>query len=184
MDWNALGSIAEILGALGVIASLLYLSRQIHQNTQATRLAMSHSLATAVRDWNRPMVTDPDLAITFQRGVEDPAQLDDTERSRFMQMCFSFFRMFEDIHYQFSHGALERDVWEAHAKNYGTYAKSPGMQAYWRRRREIFRPAFREFIDSDLPDAIVRLDELVRQTGPSAEGAVETSREEAPSPEH
>lgn len=165
MDWNALGSIAEILGALGVIASLLYLSRQVRQNTQATRLAMSHSLATAVRDWNRPMVTDPELAMTFQRGVEDPSQLNEVERSRFMQLCFSFFRMFEDIHYQFRHGALESDVWEAHANNYGTYAKSPGMQAYWQLRREIFQPAFREYIDGELPQSVVRLEELVRATG-------------------
>ena len=58
MNWEAIGSIAEILGALGVIASLLYLSVQVRQSTQATRLAMSHSVASAVRHWNQPLVAD------------------------------------------------------------------------------------------------------------------------------
>ncbi len=34
MNWDALGAIAELLGAVGVIASLLYLGRQIRQSTK------------------------------------------------------------------------------------------------------------------------------------------------------
>ena len=39
MNWDALGAIAELLGAAGVIASLLYLAVQVRQNTRQTRLA-------------------------------------------------------------------------------------------------------------------------------------------------
>ncbi len=44
MNWDAIGAIAELLGAIGVIASLVYLATQIRQsreqmsqNTQALR---------------------------------------------------------------------------------------------------------------------------------------------------
>jgi len=44
MNWDAIGAIAELLGAIGVIASLVYLATQIRhsreqmgQNTRATR---------------------------------------------------------------------------------------------------------------------------------------------------
>ncbi len=44
MNWDAIGAIAELLGAIGVIASLIYLATQIRQrreqmreNTRATR---------------------------------------------------------------------------------------------------------------------------------------------------
>ena len=36
MDWDALGAIAELAGALGVIASLIYLGTQIRHNTRAS----------------------------------------------------------------------------------------------------------------------------------------------------
>jgi len=37
MNWEALGALAEFLAALGVIVTLVFLARQIQQNTRATR---------------------------------------------------------------------------------------------------------------------------------------------------
>ncbi len=34
MNWDAIGAIAELFGAVGVIASLVYLAVQIRQNTR------------------------------------------------------------------------------------------------------------------------------------------------------
>ena len=36
MTWDAVGAIAELLGALGVILTLLYLSKQIENNSKLT----------------------------------------------------------------------------------------------------------------------------------------------------
>ena len=35
MDWNAIGAIGEIIGALAVFLTLVYLAIQIRQNTKA-----------------------------------------------------------------------------------------------------------------------------------------------------
>ncbi len=147
MNWSAIGAIGEILGAAGVIVTLLYLARQIRQNTRATRLSTAHSIATAARDWNRPLLQDPELAWTFQVGTEDPSQLDEKEQARFIELCFSLLRMFEDAHYQYHQGALDPEVWVGYEKLYAAYAKAPGFQAYWKERRETFRPEFRQFIE-------------------------------------
>ena len=37
MNWDAIGAIAELLGAAGVVASLIYLGVQIRQNTRTER---------------------------------------------------------------------------------------------------------------------------------------------------
>ena len=39
MTWSDTGVLAEMLGAIGVIASLVYLNRQVRQNTRALRMA-------------------------------------------------------------------------------------------------------------------------------------------------
>ena len=41
MNWDAIGAIAELLGAIGVIASLVYLATQIRQNTATVRASGS-----------------------------------------------------------------------------------------------------------------------------------------------
>jgi hypothetical protein len=147
MNWTAIGAIGEILGAGGVIITLVYLARQVRQNTRATRLATAQSISAAARDWNRPLLLDRELAWTFQVGTEDPTKLDEKEQARFIELCFSLLRMFEDAHYQHQQGALDPDIWKGYEKLYAAYAKAPGFQAYWKQRRETFRPEFREFIE-------------------------------------
>lgn len=163
MNWEALGTIAEILGAGGVIASLLYLSQQIRQNTKATRLAMSHSLATAIRDFNSPMLADPVMAQTLRVGAEDPTRLTTAERDRFMQLCWRLFSTFEDAHYQYRNGALEEEVWASFAGIFMLYAKSPGMQLYWSKRRELYQPVFQDLIDSGVAPDLQRVDSVLAE---------------------
>lgn len=147
MDWNAIGAVGEMLGALGVIVTLIYLAREIRQNTTATRLSTSQSVAAAAREWNEPLLLDAELAWTFQQGTEDPSRLSAKERARFIELCFSLLRMFEDIHYQYNNGALDPEVWRGYEKLYAAYAKAPGFQEYWQARRETFRPEFQAYID-------------------------------------
>jgi hypothetical protein len=39
MDWDALGGVAELLGAIGAIASLFYVASQIRRNSTALEAA-------------------------------------------------------------------------------------------------------------------------------------------------
>ena len=50
MNWEAVGTIAEIIGAVGVIASLLYLAVQIRQSTKVARAETTKDLYLASRD--------------------------------------------------------------------------------------------------------------------------------------
>src|SRR5262245_53856525 len=44
INWEALGAIANLLAAVGVIATLIYLSIQIRQNTKAVRSSSIQNL--------------------------------------------------------------------------------------------------------------------------------------------
>ena len=46
MDWEAIGAVGEILGAIAVLVTLFYLASQIRQNTLTSRAAMHHQVAT------------------------------------------------------------------------------------------------------------------------------------------
>ena len=49
MNWTAIATIAEIIGAAGVIASLIYLAVQIRQSTKVTRAETTKDLYLASR---------------------------------------------------------------------------------------------------------------------------------------
>jgi hypothetical protein len=54
MTWSDTGVVAELLGAIGVIASLIYLSRQVRRNTRAVRMAnaAAESSNRGLRGWH------------------------------------------------------------------------------------------------------------------------------------
>ena len=91
-DWGAIG---EIIGALAVVASLIYLAVQIRQNTRQISLSLESTKLAAfernVESGNRTreiLITDPDLADLFLRGVSGFADLRSTEKFR----CDMLFR--------------------------------------------------------------------------------------------
>ncbi len=69
MDWEAVGAIAELLAAIGVIGSLVYLAKQINansdnvnQNTKALISDRDVSSNEAILELYRPQYENPELA--------------------------------------------------------------------------------------------------------------------------
>ena len=51
MNWDALGAIAEAVGAIGVIGTLLYLSVELRKSTIATRQQSYHNIISVMLLW-------------------------------------------------------------------------------------------------------------------------------------
>ena len=62
MNWEAIGAVGEILGAIGVIATLGYLAAQIRQNTRSSRDAASRASFDTVTRINLMLVENPEVA--------------------------------------------------------------------------------------------------------------------------
>jgi len=107
MNWEALAAIAELLGAIGVIVTLIYLSVQIRQNSNQLR----GTATTAVYEYQRTLTemlsADPELYKIALRGNEDLASLDPWERQRFTIWCIHETGMWEMCHRLLEQGALE-----------------------------------------------------------------------------
>ncbi len=56
MDWESIGAIGEVIGAAGVIATLVYLAIQIRLNTNSTRAATFDSILADFRQYQREAV--------------------------------------------------------------------------------------------------------------------------------
>jgi hypothetical protein len=52
MDWNAVGAIGEVGGAVGVIVTLVYLAGQLKQNTNALKSASYEHWNMQVAEWS------------------------------------------------------------------------------------------------------------------------------------
>lgn len=92
-DWGAIG---EIVGAIAVVVSLIYLAIQIRQNTHQIALGMESSKLAAfernIESGNRAreiLISDPELVALFLKGLADYGSLDAMDQFR----CDNLFRI-------------------------------------------------------------------------------------------
>jgi hypothetical protein len=152
MNWEALGAIGEIVGAVAVVVTIAYLAVQIRQNTRSVRASMYQSLVESVVNFNTAFTQDPELAQAYLKGLEDLDGLSEADRTRVAFALFSQFQMFQSMFYQRRLFTIEPDYWESWRALILSYYARPGVQQWWQVRREVFSKDFRDYIESEKLD--------------------------------
>ena len=62
MNWEAIGAVGEILGAIAVIGSLIFVGVQIRGNTRATQTAAAHNLTNTFNSVITNISGDPEMS--------------------------------------------------------------------------------------------------------------------------
>jgi len=149
MNWEAIGSIAELLGALGVIASLVYLAAQIRQNTRTMRAATYESLSQATAASNTLLISDPDVARLIERGFgSDPLERED--RARFAAYLRMTFRRYDSIYLHYRQGTLPLEAWEAYWNSFRRNLRGPHVRDFWERSKEDYTSEFRGLVSDEI----------------------------------
>ena len=111
MDWIAVGALAELVGAVAVVLTLVYLAEQVRNNTRMARSAATAEAVAAVREANARIADDPSVSQLFWKGLQGLENLSEDERGQFGIITFNLFKACEHLHYQWVVGAMDPDVW-------------------------------------------------------------------------
>ncbi len=148
MNWDAIGAVAELLGALGVIATLGYLAIQIRQNTISTRTSSYQAVVAAIAEFSRELGLDGDAARIFSSGARDYNSLSPEERPRFDFLTASLFRNYENIFYQHKEGAIDEALWAGWSSRIRATFATPGLKAWWRSWSFGYSADFAAYLES------------------------------------
>ena len=163
MSLETVSSIAQIVAAIGVIASLFYLAAQIRQNTKSQRSIVVDSLTSSLIALLGPQANDPSLTRSFAAAVEDWNGATEEDRSRAAATLFTLFKLLENAWFQQRQGTLDREQWEGWDLYVRVYFHRPGVQVWWADRRGMFAAGFRNYVEATKPISGVRpLSELIR----------------------
>ncbi len=83
MNWEAIGAVGEIVGAVAVVLTLVYLAVQLRQNTAAVSTSTYESVTSGFNSVNEVVVGDAEVADIFYRGTVNPESLSPAEGIRF-----------------------------------------------------------------------------------------------------
>ena len=146
VNWAAVSAVGQVVGALAVVISLIYLATEVRSNARATRLESMRSLSDAINEYFKTIAEDADPAELWFRGIYNFQSIKGASLMRFSSLMDYLFRIYEDIYYQRLEGQLAPRVWggfEAFMRDIIAY---PGIQASWRSRSHWFSDQFRQFI--------------------------------------
>ena len=81
MNWEMISAVGQMLGAIEVIISIIYLAAQIRNQNKESRRGAMNVLATHWSDLNRSLVENPELATLWIRALRSFDELDGARRS-------------------------------------------------------------------------------------------------------
>jgi hypothetical protein len=151
INWDAVGAIGEIVGALAVILTLFYLARQLRHNseiveshTKELRLSALQDTASSFSHLRDPIIRDPNVADIWQRATTDYHSLSGVEKVRADSMLQEFFFAHQAVFNRYLDGAY--DQWTNHSNGIiKQFLRLPGIQQYWNRASPVMYQ--REFVD-------------------------------------
>ena len=143
MTLGNLADFADIIGAFGVIATIIYLAVEIRRNTAATRQQSYHNLVTRRADWFQALADSRDLTRVFFTGMNGE-RLDEMDSQRFIAYMINCMSHYQDVYLQHRAGIVEKDVWSAERRILGAIVHTPGFNSWWLEGNQYFMP---EFVD-------------------------------------
>jgi hypothetical protein len=147
MNWEALGAIAELVGAVSVLVTLLYLARQIRQNRESVESASAETVLSNISNALQNAASSSQVSNVILSGSENIGVLTEQERGQFLFWMYSYFRILEQGYHHYLTKNFTSSIWEGHARHAQTLLSTPGVMKYWELRREVFSPEFQKYID-------------------------------------
>ena len=143
VNWEAISAIGQIVGALAVVISLVYVAREIRTNARSARVASLHD----INRWLGEIVTHPDVRELYYRGIHDFESLKGADIVGFAQLMSQAFFTFQELYFQKLDGHLDARVWGPNEAAVGDLNGYPGVQAWWRSRSQYFNKEFANYVN-------------------------------------
>ena len=111
-----LAHLAEIIGAIAIVISLIYVGRELNANTAAVQAASLQSVTNASSVSMLAVVENEDFARIRIQATRDVSQLSETERLRWFLYQRQMWLHFQNVWQQWELGTLDNGVWQGYER--------------------------------------------------------------------
>ncbi len=143
MNWEAVSAISEIIGAIAVVVSLVYLAIQVRASSKATRASVYMGLHDSQAQYSYLLLSDPSLRDLVD-SLDDP-KVSVTDRPEFSHLLTMLFNKYELFYFISRENMFSSDVDRAMTKIIANRLKTPGVKEWWENSQQSFSPEFVEW---------------------------------------
>jgi len=146
--------VAEIIGAVAVVVSVVYLAMQVSEGNKELR---SQSHYNALSLGQRPFeieLENAELARIIRIGYDRPGELSEDEWYRFTQYQVMAFNAWEYYFYEREKNAIPEQLWiGANAYYVENTTAKPGLWKFWTEYEHISAEPFHSYVESFIQGA-------------------------------
>ena len=107
MNWDALGAVGEIVGAMAVVLTLIYLSRQIRHSSDVSKVSSYHEAIAQIVE----SAKDPDFhRFQYKFSVKEPLDPEEQVKSDILATLFIYSH--EILLHLYNKGQVDEVLWK------------------------------------------------------------------------
>lgn len=142
-----LASLSQVIGVVGVIASLIYVGKQLRQNTEQMQIDAATNYSLWVDQIFARTSTDREFAVVWQKGGSDFNSLDDVDKGRVMNHEIGALFMQAHFYALLQSNALPKHIWDRQLWTLKHVSRRQSVREAWKVYREAFEKPFQEFCE-------------------------------------
>ena len=153
MSWQDLGSIGELVSAVAVVVSLVYLAfqisqntRQINENTKAAQATAFDSSINHTFNARAVIIENEDLSRIYLEGSRAPEVLSEEELLRYRLILHNILWSIWNMQSQAQVGELSSETWSAQLATLERIVATNGFQWFWANYSQELGPSFRRIV--------------------------------------
>ncbi len=147
MSYETFSFLFQLLSAISVIISLIYLAFQIRQNTRTMQRAASRDIVRDLNELGRYFIEFPDLNELYLRALEKPQELTVAERFRFLRLITYVCSSFEMALEYHRDGLFSDESIDTYAQGILPLFDNPAVKEWWEKEGQfLFSHSFRDLV--------------------------------------
>ena len=144
---SKLASIAEIIGSIAVVISLIYVGVQVNDSASAVRSAAANDANVAMQSWYLQIGSNQQTSNLWWKAITSEEALSNEEEFQFLMMTHAAFLGFQNSYLLAEEGTIDPELREAITSAILGVKDLPGMIRYWRQRKSYLHADFAVYVD-------------------------------------
>ncbi len=147
MNWDAISAIAEVLGAVAVVASLVYVGRQVAQNTAMMRVAASSETLERDHGLVLPLIESEEMTEIWLKGDKRLNELREAQRQRLLLFERRAITLWHHNFHLHDQKLLSEETWHYQNQMIRFLGDRRAMREAWSMFKSTFETSFQDYVD-------------------------------------
>ena len=152
-NWDAISAITEVVGVIVVVASLVYVGRQIAQNNQIMRVSAASETLEREFDLVYPVIDDPEFTEIWIKGNDRFKDLSEVEQHRLLFFERRAIVLWHHNYHLRQQGIYPDENWRHQNWIIQNIGRRQSVREAWRQFKGSHEPTFQAYVDDQL-DAV------------------------------